>query len=122
MTSTADTVGLTSATFRDANNGFVFGGFGARVSDTLVYATTDGGATWSVKPRPPNGHGIWGGALTASRAIVAVGPKGSAYSRDGARTWTQLDTVNYWGVGFAPRSNVGWAVGRGGRVTKLSGF
>ena len=122
MTSTTDTVGLTSVTFRDARNGFVFGGFGARGTDTLVYATTDGGTTWAMKTRPPNGHGIWGGALTASRAIVAVGPKGAAYSRDGATTWTQIDSVNYWGVGFAPRSNVGWAVGRGGRVTKLSGF
>lgn len=122
MTSTADTVGLTSATFRDANNGFVFGGFGARATDTLVYATTDGGTTWSMKMRPPNGHGIWAGALTESRVIVAVGPRGAAYSRDGATTWTQIDTVNYWGVGFAPKSNVGWAVGRGGRVTRLSGF
>jgi photosystem II stability/assembly factor-like uncharacterized protein len=122
MTSTTDTVGLTSVAFRDANTGYVFGGFGARASDTLVYATADGGTTWMTKPRPPNGHGIWAGALTASRAIIAVGPKGAAYSRDAGTTWTQVDSVNYWGVGVAPGSNIGWAVGRGGRVTKLSGF
>jgi photosystem II stability/assembly factor-like uncharacterized protein len=125
MTSTADTVGLTSATFRDAQNGFVFGGFGARVSDTLVYATSDGGKTWAVRTRPPNGAGIWGGSFVpgaSAQTIVTVGPKGSSYSRDAGRTWVQMDSVNYWGVGFAPTSNVGWAVGRGGRITKLSGF
>ncbi len=122
MTSTTDTVGLTSASFRDARNGFVFGGFGARASDSLVFATVDGGSTWTMRPRPPNGHGIWGGATTASGALIAVGPKGSAFSRDGARSWTQLDSVNYWGVGVAPGSNVAWAVGRGGRVTRMSGF
>lgn len=125
MTSTAEGIGLTSATFRDRQNGFVFGGFNERATDSLVYATSDGGTTWSPRARPPNGAGVWGGAFAtgaAARTIVTVGPKGSSYSRDDGKTWVQMDTVNYWGVGFAPRGNVGWAVGRGGRITKLSGF
>jgi photosystem II stability/assembly factor-like uncharacterized protein len=124
MTSTADTVGLTSATFRDAKNGFVFGGFGARAGDTLVYATSDGGKTWSMRRRPPNRSGIWGGAFVrtaGSQTIVTVGPGGSAYSRDGGNTWVQMDSVNYWGIGFAPNSSIAWGVGRGGRITKFSG-
>jgi photosystem II stability/assembly factor-like uncharacterized protein len=125
MTTASDTVGLTSVTFRDNINGFVFGGFGARAGDTLVYLTSDGGKTWAVRKRPPNGSGIWGGSFVpndAARTIVTVGPRGSAYSRDLGKTWVQMDTVNYWGVGFAPASNIGWAVGRSGRITKLSGF
>jgi photosystem II stability/assembly factor-like uncharacterized protein len=125
MTTASDTVGLTSVTFRDNRNGFVFGGFGARPGDTLVYATADGGQTWAMRRRPPNGAGIWGGSFVTSdvaRTIVTVGPKGASYSRDGGHSWVQMDSVNYWGVGFAPGSNVGWAVGRGGRISKLSGF
>ncbi len=125
MTSTAEGVGLTAATFRDRQNGFVFGGFNARPTDSLVYATSDGGKTWSVRTRPPSDAGVWGGSFVpgaSARTIVTVGPKGSSYSRDDGKTWVQMDTVNYWGVGFAPRGNVGWAVGRAGRITKLSGF
>ena len=125
MPTASDTVGLTSVTFRDNKNGFVFGGFGARPGDTLVFATSDGGATWSYRKRPPNGAGIWAGSFVTSevtRTIVTVGPKGSAYSRDGGNTWVQMDTVNYWGIGFVKGRNVGWAVGARGRITKFSGF
>jgi photosystem II stability/assembly factor-like uncharacterized protein len=125
MPTASDTVGLTSVAFRDNKNGFVFGGHGARPGDTLVYATSDGGKTWTPRKRPPNGAGIWGGAIIVTdgtRTIVTVGPKGSAYSRDSGNSWVQMDTVNYWGLGFVRGRNVGWAVGRGGRITRFSGF
>lgn len=125
MATLADSVGLASVTFRDNRNGFVFGGYGARPADTLVYLTTDGGQTWSMRPRPPNGTGIWGGAFVPgdpAHTVVTVGPKGAAYSRDLGATWVQVDSVNYWGIGFAPGSKVGWAVGARGRITKFSGF
>jgi photosystem II stability/assembly factor-like uncharacterized protein len=125
MTTASDSVGLASVAFRDARNGFVFGGYGARSTDTLVYITSDGGQTWSARRRPPNPAGIWGGAFVpgdGTPTIVTVGPKGSAYSRDLGVSWVQIDSVNYWGIGFAPGSKVGWAVGARGLITKLSGF
>jgi photosystem II stability/assembly factor-like uncharacterized protein len=124
-TANADSVGLTSVTFRDDKNGFAFGGFGARAGDTLVMITADGGSTWTSRPRPPNGAGVWGGSFVPGArvpTIVTVGPKGSAYSRDDGRTWTQIDAVNYWGIGFSSQGNRGWLVGAGGRITRLAGF
>lgn len=57
----------------------------------------------------------------ASPTIVAAGPKGLDLSRDDAATWTALDTLAYWSVGFA-NPGAGWAVGPGGRITKIKLF
>lgn len=125
MKTASDSVGLSSVTFRDNLNGYVFGGYGARAGDTLVYATNDGGKTFMERTRPPNGAGIWGGVFVPNENVhilLTVGPKGSAYSSDGARGWVQIDSVNYWGVGAAPNSDIAWGVGRGGRITKFTGF
>jgi hypothetical protein len=90
----------------------------------VVAMTHDGGATWSLGGRPPFAGAIFGGTwIPGARAptAVAVGPRGSAWSRDGGVTWTGLDTLAYWAVGFSsPRA--GWAVGPRGRIVKLSGF
>jgi photosystem II stability/assembly factor-like uncharacterized protein len=118
--------GITSVSFRDARNGLAFGG---NVGDNnargdVVVATHDAGATWAPGGRPPFSGAIFGGAYVPGARVptaVAVGPKGSAWSRDDGATWTSLDTLAYWAVGFAsPRA--GWAVGPRGRIVKLSGF
>jgi photosystem II stability/assembly factor-like uncharacterized protein len=119
--SVSDSVGVVSVAFRDARNGVAFGGFGAAARDTLLAITSDGGATWTVRSRPPIRGGISGGAHVGdSRAIVAGGFTGAAYSPDEGTTWVPLDTANYWGIGFAPSGRVGWIAGRGGRIVKLS--
>ena len=117
--------GPQSIGFRDDRNGFVLGGGNAaQASDVLAATTSDGGRTWAARSRPPLRTGAWGGVYVpgATRpTIVAVGPSGSVYSRDDGVSWTGIDTLNYWSVGFAsPRA--GWAVGTRGRITKLSGF
>ncbi|MGH7720120.1 MAG: oxidoreductase, partial [Gemmatimonadaceae bacterium] len=65
---------------------------------------------------------IYGGVYVPGArrpTLVAVGPKGADVSLDDGATWTRLDTLAYWSVGFAsPRA--GWAVGPGGRIVKLS--
>jgi photosystem II stability/assembly factor-like uncharacterized protein len=122
--STSDTTGIASIGFRDEKHGMAFGGFGARPSDSLIAVTADGGATWTAGVRPPLKGGMWGGAYvpgTPSPTVVVVGSTGSAYSRDNGATWTVIDSLNYWGIGFASR-NAGWIVGTMGRITKLSGF
>src|SRR5688500_18529611 len=120
--SVSDSVGVVSVSFRDPRNGIAFGGFGATPSDTLIAVTDDGGTTWSVRPRPAVHGGVSGGAYVSadSRAIVAAGFTGASYSADEGRSWVPLDTANYWGIGFAPSGRVGWIVGRGGRVTRLT--
>jgi len=60
-------------------------------------------------------------SAAAIGVVVAVGLAGAVYSRDDGDSWTTIDALNYWSVGFAsPRA--GWAVGARGRITKLSGF
>ena len=114
----SDSVGVTSLAFRDASNGIAFGGYGGAASDTLIALTRDGGATWTTGPRPPLRGGISGGVYARGRSIVVAGFSGAAWSPDEGRTWTVLDTANYWGIGFAP-SGTGWIVGRGGRVVRV---
>ena len=115
--------GPQSIGFRDDRNGFALGGGNAaQATDVLSATTTDGGHTWTARSRPPLRTGVWGGVYVpgASRpTIVAVGPAGAVFTRDDGSTWTPIDTLDYWSVGFAsPRA--GWVVGARGQITKLS--
>lgn len=117
--------GPQSIGFRDDRNGFVLGGgYAVQDGDVLAAVTRDGGNTWVARTRPPLRTGVWGGVYVPGArrpTIVAVGPAGAVWSGDEGGSWTPIDTLNYWSVGFAsPRA--GWAVGAQGRVTKLSGF
>jgi photosystem II stability/assembly factor-like uncharacterized protein len=117
--------GPQSIAFRDARNGMALGGgTTAKTGDDFIATTSDAGNTWVKRTSPALGSGVWGGVFiprATTPTVVAVGPTGSAYSRDNGVTWTPIDTLNYWSVGFAsPRA--GWAVGTQGRITKLSVF
>lgn len=117
--------GPQSIAFRDATHGMALGGGNAaQPGDVFIATTSDGGHTWATRTSPALRTGVWGGVYVPGAAqptVVAVGPAGAVYSRDEGVTWTPIDTLNYWSIGFAsPR--VGWAVGTQGRITKLSGF
>lgn len=117
--------GPQSIGFRDAKHGVALGGGNAaQPGDVFAAATSDGGKTWVKRTSPALKTGIWGGVYVPNAArptVVAVGPAGSVWSKDEGVTWTPIDTLNYWSVGFAsPRA--GWAVGTQGKITKLSGF
>jgi hypothetical protein len=100
------------------------GGTAAQPGDDFIAVTSDGGTTWTKRASPALRTGVWGGVYVPGAArptVVAVGPSGAAFSADDGATWTPIDSLDYWSVGFAsPRA--GWAVGRQGRITKLSGF
>ena len=117
--------GPQSIAFRDARHGMALGGgTAAQPTDDFIATTADAGKTWVKRKSPALRTGVWGGVYVpnASRpTVVAVGPAGAAWSKDDGLTWTPIDTLNYWSVGFAsPRA--GWAVGTQGKITKLSGF
>jgi photosystem II stability/assembly factor-like uncharacterized protein len=118
-------VGPQSITFRDDKNGFVLGGgYKGQQGDVIGASTGDGGRDWMPGQGPPFSQGVWGAVyIPGSRVptIVAVGPQGLAYTRDGGASWTVLDRMVYWSVGFASK-RAGWAVGAGGRITRLTGF
>lgn len=98
------------------------GGYATKPGDTLVALSGNEGKTWLTKRAPSFRVGTWGGAFvmlgTSPQVVVAVGPSGSAWSHDLGTTWTPLDTLNYWSVGFG--SATGWAVGTQGRVTRIN--
>ena len=114
--------GIASVVFRDTVHGLVLGGklgSPADFSDNVA-VTGDGGRTWRLAGRPGFSGAVYGAAMIPGRAgsVVAVGPRGLAYSADDGSTWTTLDTLAYWSVGFASR-RIGWAVGPGGRITRI---
>ena len=121
---TGEAAGITTVAFRDTANGLVLGGALNRMDDLTdnVAATRDGGRTWTLVARPTFAGPVFGSAWVpgADRpTLVAVGPKGAALTRDDGLTWSAVDTVSYWAVGFAsPRA--GWAVGPNGRITRIS--
>ncbi len=114
--------GITTVAFRDTLHGLVLGGkvgSPAEFSDNVA-VTDDGGRTWRLASRPGFSGAVYGAAVIPGRAgsVVAVGPRGLAYSADDGSTWTTLDTLPYWSVGFASQ-RIGWAVGPAGRVTRI---
>jgi photosystem II stability/assembly factor-like uncharacterized protein len=115
-------IGIASLSFRTDQDGIALGGNLASAPTGAV--THDGGRTWTLITGPAFASGVYGGAYvpgTRRPTVVAVGPKGLAYSEDEGATWIAIDSMNYWSVAFVSR-NAGWAVGDHGRITRLGGF
>ena len=117
-----DAAGLASIVFRDAMHGVALGGeIGKNAArGDYVANTSDGGKNWTPGGRPTFAGPVYGAAYLprAGAMLVAVGPGGADVSPDDGRSWTSLDTLGYWSVGFAsPRA--GWAVGARGRIVRF---
>jgi photosystem II stability/assembly factor-like uncharacterized protein len=117
--------GITALSFRDSIHGI---GVAARVdramardtSPAAVATTDDGGATWTLRHRPPRPGALSGVALvpgvsSGTAAIASYG--GLFYSSDDGNNWTAAETGEYWAVRAAGRRL--WAVGTNGRITRL---
>jgi photosystem II stability/assembly factor-like uncharacterized protein len=117
------TTGTASVAFLDDLRGAVMGGdVGEPAKPTASVAITeDGGRTWTLAGRPARPGAIYGGAFVPGAptpTLVAVGPAGVAVSTDFAATWATIDTLDHWSVAFGG-PGVGWAVGPGGRITRI---
>ncbi len=117
--------GPQTVAFRDDRHGMVLaGGRTLAEGDVAAAATEDGGITWTPRNAPKQVQGVWGAVYVpgaATPTLVAVGISGAQVTRDEGRSWSVLNANNYWAVAFAS-PNAGWAVGTGGRITRLSGF
>jgi hypothetical protein len=114
--------GIATLAFRDTLHGMALGGkLGSpnEFSDNVA-VTSDGGRTWRLSGRPGFAGAVYGAAVVPSRpgTVVAVGPHGLGLTTDDGASWTTLDTLAYWSVGFGSR-RVGWAVGPAGRLTRI---
>jgi photosystem II stability/assembly factor-like uncharacterized protein len=116
------TSGIAAIAFRDSLHGIALGGDVADPNGRgdNVAVTADGGRTWRPAGRPNFAGAVYGAATVPDRPgwVVAVGPRGLDYSRDDGGSWTSLDTLAYWSVGFGSK-NTGWAVGPSGRIKRI---
>jgi photosystem II stability/assembly factor-like uncharacterized protein len=114
--------GLQSLAFRDERHGMALGGKIADPNDRSdnVARTDDGGTTWTLVQRTAFSGAAYGSAVVPGLAhtVVAAGPKGLDVSHDDGASWTSVNSLAYWAVGFAG-PHAGWAVGPGGRITRI---
>ena len=118
------TSGGASVEFRDTLHGLLGGGDIAAPDSFAdnVARSEDGGRTWRPATRTPFPGAIYGLAYVGrgSRAVVATGPSGTAWSADEAGTWRLLEGVTgYWAVAFAS-PQAGWLVGIDGRILRIA--
>jgi len=124
VVSGSGTSGLMTLGFHDSMLGIAAGGELSNPDqhNDNVVVTQDGGRTWTLAGRPVLPGAVYGLAVVPgakSPTVVAVGPGGMDYSVDNGATWFQLDSFDYWSVAFVG-PNAGWAVGPGGRITKIA--
>jgi photosystem II stability/assembly factor-like uncharacterized protein len=118
----AATQGVFSLAFSTAKDGVAVGGDykePAKGEKTAAF-THDGGKTWSLATKPPQGYRS-AVAAVASR-LVAVGTNGADISHDGGKSWASLftnpmftDNLN----ALALVGNSGWEVGPDGKIVTI---
>jgi len=110
--------GIFSIAMRDAKNGVVVGGNYEKPAETRsnLAFTTDGGKTWTAA----KGLGGYRSGVTYVdvKTIIAVGSGGSDISKDGGKTWANIDKINYNSVESKGTKAI-WAVGASGYVAKM---
>ncbi|WP_293906719.1 YCF48-related protein [Phenylobacterium sp.] len=76
--------------------------------------TADGGRTWTVAPRSGTPRLLESVGRLNARTLIAVGPRGTAFSTDDGRSWSQADQEAFHAISCAAGTCV--AVGAKGRV------
>lgn len=116
--------GLTGMAFRTTTHGIMVGADIGRLrtdtSSAVVGVTTDGGTTWTMRPRPPLPGALSGVAWVpgaGKETAVVVGFGGAFVTPDAGRTWQVLSDKIYTGVAAVGRT--AWMGGSGGKITRL---
>lgn len=118
--------GITSISAFDSDTWMAVGGdISAPDSFTTnVIVTHDAGSTWETTAFPVTAGAFYGSSTVPGapdHTLVAVGPGGVDLTMDYGKTWTNLDTLNFWSTAFVS-PNVGWTVGTDGKVVKWDLF
>lgn len=114
--------GATTVGFRPDGLGFALGGDLSPTGEGIrVALSADDGVSWSVGGDPAMGRAVYGAAWIPGLdppTLVAAGPDGLDWSRDGGLSWTPVEQGNLWAVAFHG-PGAGWAVGAEGRILRL---
>ncbi len=117
--------GITGLSFRDHQHGI---GVAATINSTMAHdtspaavaVTADAGITWQLRSRPARA-GALSGVTEVPRAgagtAVTASYGGLFVTRDDGNSWVEATPNAYWAAAAAGRRV--WAVGPGGRITRL---
>jgi photosystem II stability/assembly factor-like uncharacterized protein len=110
--------GIFSLVFWTAKDGVAVGGDykEPKKGESVAAVTHDGGKTWKLTPKQPEGYRSAVAAGTA-HALIAVGTSGVDSSPDRGNSWNPMITEDLNAVSFAGSS--GWAVGPAGKVIAI---
>lgn len=111
--------GIFSIAMTNAKNGVIVGGNYEKpneINNNLAF-TKDGGKTWMA------GKGLNGYRSSVvyidKKTLIAVGSSGSDVSKDGGKTWANIDKENYNAVQSKGKNAI-WTVGASGLVSKYN--
>jgi photosystem II stability/assembly factor-like uncharacterized protein len=110
--------GIFSLAFWTAKDGVAVGGDykEPKKGDSVAAVTHDGGKTWTLASKPPQGYRS-AVAVGTSHTLVAVGTSGVDISRDGGNTWTPMFSEDLNALALV--GNSGWAVGPAGKIVPI---
>ena len=113
--------GIYSVAFKNKRVGISVGGdyTNQSIKNTMAY-TNDGGATWQLPEKQTHQYRECV-AHYRGKIFFAVGPSGFDMTTDNGKNWHRhyWEVNNLTAVAFAKRSNVGFAVGKGGQIYKI---
>ena len=116
--------GLSGLSFSSAERGIAVAGDMNRLrtdsAQAVVGITTDGGRTWTMRPRPPRPGALAGVTWVPSvgpGVAVAVGFGGAFYTLDEGRTWQTITTDVTTGVSASARQV--WIGGANGKLWRV---
>jgi photosystem II stability/assembly factor-like uncharacterized protein len=109
--------GVFSLAFWSGKDGVAVGGDYKEPTkgENIAAVTHDGGKTWKLASKPPQGYRS--AVAAGTQSLVAVGTSGVDVSLDGGNTWTPMITEDLNAVSFARSS--GWVVGPAGKIITI---
>jgi photosystem II stability/assembly factor-like uncharacterized protein len=110
--------GIFSIAMFDEKRGVIVGGNYEKpneINNNLAF-TKDGGKSWTLG-KGLNGYRS-GVAFVDKKTLIAVGSSGSDLSKDGGKTWMNLNKENYNAVQSKGKKAI-WAVGANGLVSRF---
>jgi photosystem II stability/assembly factor-like uncharacterized protein len=113
--------GIYSVAFKNKKVGISVGGdyTNQSIKNTMAYSN-DGGATWHLPEKQTHEYRECV-AHYRGNIFFAVGPSGFDMTTDNGKNWHPhyWEVNNLTAVAFAKRSNVGFAVGKGGQIYEI---